>query len=52
MSDYTFFIAAAYAVAGVTVSVIVIRIVRDYRRLREELARYGAAGERDEGREA
>ncbi len=49
MSDYSFFIGAAYGVAALVIGAITLRIVLDYRRLRGELARYGAAGARDPG---
>jgi heme exporter protein D len=49
VNDYSFFIWAAYGVAGVTIGVMALRIVLEYRRLRAELARYGAAGARDMG---
>lgn len=49
MTNYTFFIVAAYGVTVATIGIIALRIVLDYRRLSRELARYGAAGQRDEG---
>ncbi|MBI1981533.1 MAG: heme exporter protein CcmD [Methylocystis sp.] len=49
MSDHWFYIAAAYGAAVATLGVVTLRIVIDYRRLRAALARFGAAGARDEG---
>ena len=39
----------AYGVTAATLGVVTLRIVLDYRRLRAALARFGAAGARDEG---
>ncbi|MBM3577433.1 MAG: heme exporter protein CcmD [Alphaproteobacteria bacterium] len=52
MSDHWFYIAAAYGVTIVTLGVVTLRIILDYRRLRAELARFGAAGSRDQGEDA
>ena len=52
MSDHSIYIAAAYGVTFVTLGVVTLRIVIEYRRLRAALARFGAAGARDEGEEA
>ncbi|MGD9540932.1 heme exporter protein CcmD [Methylocystis sp.] len=49
MSDHWFYIGAAYGVTFVTLGVVTLRIVLDYRRLRAALARFGAAGARDQG---
>ncbi|WP_292531012.1 heme exporter protein CcmD [Methylocystis sp.] len=49
MSDHWLYIAAAYGAAAVTLGVVTLRIVLDYRRLRAALARFGAAGARDQG---
>ena len=49
MSDHWTYIAAAYGVTVVTLGVVTLRIVLDYRRLRAALARFGAAGARDQG---
>ncbi len=49
MSDHWFYIAAAYGVTFVTLGVVTLRIVLDYRRLRAALTRFGAAGARDQG---
>ena len=49
VSDHWFYIAAAYGVTAATLGVVTLRIVLDYRRLRAALARFGAAGARDEG---
>lgn len=43
------YIAFAYAVTFVTVGAVALRIVLDYRRLRDELARLEAMGVEDEG---
>jgi len=49
VSHHWFYIAAAYGVTGATLGVVALRIILDYRRLRAALARFGAAGARDEG---
>ena len=49
MSSHGFYIAAAYGVTAATLGVVTLRIVLDYRRLRLALARFGAAGARDDG---
>jgi heme exporter protein D len=48
VSDHWFYIAAAYGVTIATLGVTTLRIVLDYRRLRAALARFGAAGARDQ----
>ncbi|MCC3245885.1 heme exporter protein CcmD [Methylocystis sp. WRRC1] len=49
MSEHASFIILAYGVAFVVIGGVATRIILDYRRLRSELARFGAAGQRDEG---
>ena len=49
MNDHWSYVAAAYGVTLVTLGVVTLRIILDYRRLRSALARFGAAGARDEG---
>lgn len=49
MNDYWAYVGAAYGVAILTIGALTARIILDYRRLRAALARYGAAGARDEG---
>ena len=49
MSEHASFIALAYGVTFVTIGAIAARIFLDYRRLRAELSRFGAKGQRDEG---
>ncbi len=49
MSDHWFYIAAAYGVTAATLGVVTLRIVLEHRRLRAALARFGAAGARDQG---
>ncbi len=49
MSGHAGFVALAYGVTVIAVGGVVARIVLDYRRLRAELARFGARGQRDEG---
>ncbi len=48
MSEHGTFVAVAYAIAFLTIGGLAARIVLDYRRLKAELARFGARG-RDEG---
>ena len=52
MSEHASFVALAYAIAFLTIGGITARILLDYRRLRGELARFGAKAQRDEGGEA
>ncbi|PPD45018.1 MAG: heme exporter protein CcmD [Methylocystis sp.] len=49
MSEHALFVAISYAVAFVTIGGVAARIIFDYRRLRAELARFGAKGPPDEG---
>lgn len=49
MNDHGSFVAIAYAIAFLTVGGVAARIILDYRRLKAELARFGARGQRDEG---
>ncbi len=49
MSDHAIYITAAYGVTAATLGFVTLRIVLEYRRLRSALARFGAAGARDEG---
>jgi heme exporter protein D len=45
MSEHASFVALAYAIAFVTIGGMAARIILDYRRLRAELARFGARGQ-------
>ncbi len=51
MNDHLFFIVASYGVAFLVIGGMALRIVLDYRRLRDELARRGAVatGDREDG---
>ncbi len=49
MSEHGAFVALAYAIAFLTVGGMAARILLDYRRLKSELSRFGAKGQRDEG---
>lgn len=51
MTEHASFVVAAYAIAFLTIGGMALRILLDYRRLRAELARFGARGqdERDGG---
>jgi len=49
MSDHATFVAIAYAIAFLTVGGVAARIILDYRRLKAELARFGAKGQREDG---
>jgi heme exporter protein D len=49
MSDHAGFVALAYGVTVLAVGGVAARILLDYRRLRAELSRFGAKGQRDEG---
>jgi heme exporter protein D len=51
MNDHAFFVVFSYGVAFLVIGGMALRIVLDYRRLREELARLGAAAasDREEG---
>jgi heme exporter protein CcmD len=40
VKDYSGFIFAAYALAGVVVSAMILKITRDYRDLKRKLARF------------
>ncbi len=42
MSDHATYVAAAYAIAFLTIGGMAARIVLEYRRLKSELARLGA----------
>ncbi len=41
MSDHATYVAAAYVIAFLTIGGMAARILLDYRRLKEELARFG-----------
>lgn len=49
MSDHWVYVALAYGVTVVTIGAVAARIILEHRRLRAELARYGARGARDDG---
>jgi heme exporter protein D len=49
MSNHAGFVALAYGLTFLAVGGVAARIILDYRRLRAELARFGARGQRDEG---
>jgi heme exporter protein D len=49
MSQHTAFVIASYAITTLVIGGAALRIVMDYRRLRDALARLGAAGEGDRG---
>jgi heme exporter protein CcmD len=50
MNDYAGFVAVAYGVAFLTIGGVAARILLEQRRLRAELERFGANGQReDEG---
>jgi heme exporter protein D len=49
MSDHATFVALAYATAFLTIGGMAARILLDYRRLKAELARFGAKGQREDG---
>jgi heme exporter protein D len=50
MNDHAFFVVLSYGVAFLVIGGMALRIVLDYRRLREELARLGAAAsDREDG---
>jgi len=52
MSEHSSFIILAYGVTTVVIGGVALRIILEYRRLRAELARFGAKGQRDEGETA
>jgi heme exporter protein CcmD len=41
MKDYSFYIVSAYGFAAVVVTLVVAKIVLDYRGLKSKLARFG-----------
>jgi heme exporter protein D len=49
MSDHATYVAAAYAIAFLTIGGMATRILLDYRRLKAELARLG--GRDEDGRD-
>lgn len=49
MSQHMAFVVASYAIATLVIGGVALQIVMDYRRLRDALARLGAAGEGDRG---
>lgn len=49
MSEHAGFILLAYAITFVTIGGMAVRIVLEHRRLRAELERFGAKGQRDDG---
>jgi heme exporter protein D len=52
MSEHASFVALAYLIAFLTIGGMAARILLDYRRLRAELARFGAKGEDAKGQDA
>ncbi|WP_424360433.1 heme exporter protein CcmD [Methylocystis parvus] len=49
MNEHGTFVALAYAIAFLTIGGMAARIILDYRRLKAELARFGAKGQREDG---
>ncbi|QGM97191.1 heme exporter protein CcmD [Methylocystis parvus] len=49
MSDHATYVAIAYAIAFLTIGGVAARILLDYRRLKADLARFGAKGQREDG---
>lgn len=49
MSEHASFVALAYAIAFLTIGGVAARILLDHRRLKAELARFGAKGQREDG---
>lgn len=49
MNEHAGFILLAYGITTLVIGGIALRIILDYRRLRAELARFGAEGRREEG---
>ncbi len=49
MNEHGTFVALAYAIAFLTIGGMAARIILDYRRLKAELARFGAKAEREAG---
>jgi heme exporter protein D len=52
MSEHASFVTLAYLIAFLTIGGMAARILLDYRRLRAELARFGAKGEDAKGQNA
>jgi heme exporter protein D len=52
MSEHASFVTLAYLIAFLTIGGMAARILLDYRRLRTELARFGAKGEDAKGQDA
>ena len=52
MSEHAGFVALAYLIAFLTIGGMAARIIFDYRRLRAELARFGAKGQDAKGHDA
>jgi heme exporter protein D len=52
MSEHASFVTLAYLIAFLTIGGMAARIILDYRRLRAELARFGAKGQDDKGVDA
>jgi heme exporter protein D len=49
MSEHGAFVALAYVIAFLTIGGMAARTLLDYRRLKSELARFGAKGQREDG---
>jgi heme exporter protein D len=52
MSEHAGFVALAYTISFLTIGGVALRIFLDYRRLRDELARFNAAGRSEAGDDA
>jgi heme exporter protein D len=52
MSEHASFVTLAYLIAFLTIGGMAARIILDYRRLRAELARFGAKGVDAKGQDA
>ncbi len=52
MSEHASFVVLAYTISFLTIGGIALRIILDYRRLRDELSRFKAAGRSEAGDDA
>jgi heme exporter protein D len=49
MSEHGVYVALSYGIAFLTIGGMAARIILDHRRLKAELARFGAKGQREDG---
>jgi heme exporter protein D len=52
MSEHAGFVVLAYVISFLTIGGVALRIVLDYRRLRDELSHFNAAGRSEAGDDA